>query len=135
MDLSDAGIFPKSNFNTPLNAFLTVLILLMDEGWTEIYQDHYRATESFGATFFFSVIVILGQFVLLNLFIAIMIENFEQLSVRNDLTNKLNMMKKRTLWYEKFKKMFIDPCLPRLRIRPSFVTSTRSQSVNFKELD
>lgn len=31
---------------------------------------------------------------LLNLFIAILIENFEELSVRNSLTNKLNKMKK-----------------------------------------
>ena len=95
VDLSDDGIYPKSNFNTPLNAFLTVLIVLMGDGWTEIFSDHYRATEKVGSTFFFSIILIAGQFILLNLFIAIMIENFEQLSVRNDLTNKLNMMKKR----------------------------------------
>ena len=45
VDLSDDGIYPKSNFNTPLNAFLTVLIVLMGDGWTEIFSDHYRATE------------------------------------------------------------------------------------------
>jgi hypothetical protein len=34
VDLSDHGIYPKSNFNTPLNAFLTVLIVLLGDGWT-----------------------------------------------------------------------------------------------------
>ena len=37
LDLSENGIYPESNFNTPLNAFLTVLIVLINEGWSEIY--------------------------------------------------------------------------------------------------
>lgn len=90
-----------------------MLIVLINEGWSEIYQSHARATESIGSTIYFSIILIVGQFILLNLFIAIMIENFEQLSVRNDLTNKLNNMKKRAQWYEKLKTLFIDPFLPK----------------------
>lgn len=113
LDLSDNGIYPQSNFNTPLNAFLTVLIVLINEGWSEIYQNHSRATEPISSTMFFSVILIFGQFILLNLFIAIMIENFEQLSVRNDLTNRLNSMKKREQWYEKLRKMFVEPFMPK----------------------
>jgi hypothetical protein len=42
-----------------------------------------------------------------------MIENFEQLSVRNDLTNRLNSMKKREQWYEKLRKMFVEPFMPK----------------------
>jgi hypothetical protein len=34
-------------------------------------------------------LIILGQFILMNLFISVLIENFEQLSVRNDLVLKL----------------------------------------------
>ena len=37
LDLSENGVYPESNFNTPLNAFLTVLIVLINEGWSEIY--------------------------------------------------------------------------------------------------
>ena len=96
-----------------MNAFLTVLIVLINEGWSKIYESHSRASEPISSTIFFSVILIVGQFILLNLFIAIMIENFEQLSVRNDLTNKLNSMKKREQWYEKLRKLFIEPFMPK----------------------
>ena len=37
LDLSENGIYPQSNFNMPLNAFLSVLIVLINEGWSEIY--------------------------------------------------------------------------------------------------
>ena len=85
--------FPDSNFNTPLEALLSVFIVLANDGWTKIYFDHARSSDYVGATLFFLSILFIGQFVLLNLFIATLIENFEQLSVRNDLTNKLIRLK------------------------------------------
>ena len=62
-----------------------------------------------------------------------MIENFEPLSVRNDLTNKLNSMKKKAKWYQKMKELFIDPCLPKLRIKPSAISKFKNSQ--FKELN
>jgi hypothetical protein len=61
-----------------------------------------------------------------------MIENFEQLSVRNDLTNRLNSMKKREQWYEKLRKMFVEPFMPKQRINPSVLPSNKNSQ--FKEL-
>lgn len=87
LDLSSKGIYPRYNFNTPIEAFLSVFIVLANDGWTGIYFDYYRSTNSIGATVYFVSILIFGQFMLLNLFIAIMIENFEQLSVRNNFSN------------------------------------------------
>lgn len=94
LDLSDKGKYPRSNFNTPLGAFLSVFIVLANDGWTDIYFDHYRATNPTIASLFFISILFIGQFMLLNLFIAILIENFEQLSVCSSLTLKLNKIKK-----------------------------------------
>jgi hypothetical protein len=62
--------------------------------------DHYRATNSYVSSAFFISLLILSQLILLNLFISMMIENFEQLSIRNDLVSKLQSLDKDTL-YEK----------------------------------
>jgi hypothetical protein len=62
--------------------------------------DHYRATNSYLASAFFISLLIISQLILLNLFISMMIENFEQLSIRNDLVSKLQSLHKDTL-YEK----------------------------------
>lgn len=60
LDLSDEGIYPRSNFNTPINALLSVFIVLANDGWSEIYSTHARATDFISSTFFFIVILILG---------------------------------------------------------------------------
>ncbi len=60
IDLSEKGIFPKSNFNTPLNALLSVFIVIANDGWTEVYTNHARATDFISSTVFFVVILVLG---------------------------------------------------------------------------
>lgn len=66
---------------------------MANDGWSKIYLEHQRS-QNYGVTLFFLSLLIVGQFFLLNLFIAILIENFEQLSVRHDLTNKLYELSK-----------------------------------------
>ena len=58
-----------------------------------IYIDHYRATDSVLSTVYFLSLIIIGQFILMNLFISILIENFEQISVRNDIVKRLTDLK------------------------------------------
>jgi len=86
----------QSNFNNILDAFLSVFIVLANNGWMTLFLDHYRATDSYLASAFFISLLIIGQLILLNLFVAILIENFEQLSIRNDLVSKLSNLKKGT---------------------------------------
>lgn len=45
----------------------------------------------------------------MNLFVAVLVENFEELSVRNDLMNKLRRANQRTSW-QKFKDIFNRLC-------------------------
>ena len=115
LDLTERGTFPKSNFNTPLNSLLTVFIVIANDGWTEILLNHARATDFISSSVFFIIILFLGQFILYNLFIAIMIENFEQLSVRYDLTNKLNKIKPSLTFKERIRKLF---SFMELRVKP-----------------
>ena len=86
-----------SNFNNILDAFLSVFIVLANNGWMTLFIDHYLATGSYVSSAFFISLLIIGQLILLNLFVAILIENFEQLSIRNDLISKLSNLKKGTL--------------------------------------
>ena len=85
----DDPIKRRSTFNTFIDSFFSVFIVLVGDGWTNIYFDHYRHIDIFTSSLFFMSLIILGQFILMNLFISVLIENFEQLSVRNDLVLKL----------------------------------------------
>ena len=98
----DPDYYYHSNFNTFIDAFLSVFIVLGNDGWTRIYIDHYRATDSLISTVYFLSLIIIGQFVLMNLFISILIENFEQISVRNDIVKRLTDLKQGSS-YEKIK--------------------------------
>ncbi len=88
----------QSNFDSFLNGFLSVFIVLANDGWSRIYIDFYRHSSSIVSTIYFLSLLFIGQFILLNLFIAILIENFEEISVRNDLVNKLKDMERDPWW-------------------------------------
>ena len=62
-------------------------------------MNHYRATNTpFGSSLYFFSLLILGQFILLNLFISVLINNFEETSVKNDLVTRLTDLKKDSMW-------------------------------------
>ena len=67
------GSSPNSSFDTFLSAFVSVFIVLANDGWTNIYYDHYRAVSGSMATSYFVILLIVGQFILLNLFLAILL--------------------------------------------------------------
>lgn len=74
----DNGTSPMYNFDSFFNAFTTVFIVLTNDSWQSMYYAHYRAVNSTAATLFFISLVIIGQKILLNLFLAILLENFDE---------------------------------------------------------
>ena len=76
---------------------MSTFIVLGNDGWTRIYFEHYRATAGVSSSLFFFLLIIGGQFILMNLFISVLIENFEQLSIRNDLVQRLSDLKKESI--------------------------------------
>lgn len=80
LDLLDPlnGTSPKYNFDTFLNSFTTVFIILTNDGVSAIFQDFYRACGPATSLIFFILLSIIGQKILLNLFIAILLENFDE---------------------------------------------------------
>jgi voltage-dependent calcium channel L type alpha-1D len=72
------GSPPKYNFDRFMNSFTTVFIVLTNDGISTIFYDYYRSVGPIAAILFFISLVIIGQKILLNLFIAILLENFDE---------------------------------------------------------
>ena len=76
-NLSSTGRSPTSNFDRFYNAFVTVFIILTGEDWNIIYYTYARDNYLVSTIFFYSL-VIFGQLILLNLFLAILLDNFDE---------------------------------------------------------
>ncbi len=83
------GEAPDSTFDNFLYAFLSVFIVLANDGWSTIYIDHYLATSGVVASFFFVSLLIFGQYILLNLFLAILLQNFDEASITQNETKEV----------------------------------------------
>lgn len=94
----DEDLPVQSNFDSLFNAMATVFIVLANDGWAKIYFQHYRATDGVSSSFFFLSLILIGQFILMNLFVGILIENFEEISVRQDFINKIQEINQITMW-------------------------------------
>ena len=80
------GQVPNSTFNTFIDAILSVFIILMNDGWTTIFFDHARVfkAEDKGIglpTTFFTVLIIVGRNILFQLFLAILLKEFDERSM------------------------------------------------------
>lgn len=76
------GISPTFNFDTFLNSFSLVFIILTNDGQAAVYYNYYRTVGPVAATLFFVVLVLVGQKIIINLFIAILLENFDEGALR-----------------------------------------------------
>jgi hypothetical protein len=83
------GSSPDSNFDTLINAFATVFVVLTADGWSAIYFNHYRGVQNGWSTAYFILLIIIGQRVLLNLFLAILLQNFDENNLREKIEEQL----------------------------------------------
>lgn len=67
------GESPTFNFDTFMNSFSLVFIILTNDGTSAIYYNHWRAVGALPATLFFVTLVLVGQKIILNLFVAILL--------------------------------------------------------------
>ncbi|KAG2529910.1 hypothetical protein BBO99_00000965 [Phytophthora kernoviae] len=87
------GTVPRNNFDTLLWAVVTVFQVITGENWNEIMYDTIRGNGKF-ACIYFITLVVLGNFVLMNLFLALLLDNFgaddeEQIKEKQEETKKL----------------------------------------------
>lgn len=69
---------PRSNFDGFHEAFITTWQVLTLENWQEILYNGMRSEAGAFSCFFFIAWIIIGNFILLNLFIAIMLDSFTE---------------------------------------------------------
>lgn len=78
----DLDCVPRAHFDTFLWAFVTIFQILSGENWNTVMYDGMEAG-GFGAVFFFLGILVVGQCIILNLFLALLMAKFEDSS--NDI--------------------------------------------------
>lgn len=71
---------PRANFDTFFWAALTIFQIMIGDNWTSVMYDGYRSAEggSLLATLFFILMFVMGNIIMLNLFLAILLGNFER---------------------------------------------------------
>ena len=86
----DDGDTPRHNFDTLLWALVTVFQVLTGEDWNAVMYDGMAANGSWSALYFVLLLVI-GNFLVLNLFIAILLTNFsaQEINSEYDSTRKV----------------------------------------------
>lgn len=73
----DNGKSIDQNFDSFLYSFTTVFVLLTQDGWSAIFYAYKRAMGNFRANLYFLSLYIVGPIILLNLFLAILLKNFD----------------------------------------------------------
>ena len=67
---------PRPNFDNIFMSFVTIFVVFIGEDWNSIMYDHHRAG-GFLSLIFFPILFIILNLVLLNLFLAILLRNFD----------------------------------------------------------
>jgi len=71
------GVSPRANFDRLMTAALTVFEIMIGENWNGVMYDHMRASGT-ASCLYFILLVIFGNIIMLNLFLAILLGNFDR---------------------------------------------------------
>jgi hypothetical protein len=74
---ADLGVVPANNFDSVYNAFVTVFAVTIGDDWNRIYYNYARYNANLAA-FYFVTLTTITNIVLLNLFLALLLQNFQQ---------------------------------------------------------
>lgn len=68
---------PQPNYDYILWACVSVFFVMIGENWNSTMYDHMRGTSNYAAIYFIAL-VLLGNIIMLNLFLAILLGNFDR---------------------------------------------------------
>merc|ERR1719171_2304224 len=75
----DESCIPRANFDTFLWSFVTIFQILSGENWNTVMYDGMKSS-GWPAALFFLLLIVVGQCIILNLFLAILMAKFEESS-------------------------------------------------------
>lgn len=67
---------PTQNFDNIYFAMLTIFKVLTCDNWNDDMDASINATKQHAASLFFIAVIVMGSYIVLNLFLAILLENF-----------------------------------------------------------
>lgn len=71
------GFYPRASFNDFPTGFTTIFIVFIGEDWNSVMYDHARSQGHYVIPIFIFIFIV-GNLILLNLFLAILLKNFEE---------------------------------------------------------
>ena len=82
---ADGSMVPAAafHFESVPAALVTLFVVISGENWNEVYFTAHAAA-GVGATFYFVALVVIGEYVLVNLFVAILLGSFQATVVGED---------------------------------------------------
>jgi hypothetical protein len=105
VDMSENGTYPDYNFNNFWRAFLSVFVILTGDGWSTIYLHYYLSAGPVLSTIFFIAMIIFGNYILINVFVAILVKNFDEDSIHNsDHIISENAVRNEGSWFTRLVK-------------------------------
>lgn len=95
------GNAPDFNFDSILQSFISVFVFFTSDGWSSILQDALRmpGIVNFIAIVFFFTLYIVGNMVIVNLFRAILMREFDQKSLLDKVEKELKAEHEKTESY------------------------------------
>jgi len=117
-DMED-GKYPNSNFNTFIEAFVSIFVVLANDGWSTIYFNHARGSLPIATIIFFATFMAICQFILLNLFLAILVQNFDDASIERELRLKQASPNRKRSFWKSLKEFMIEVCWRRGKAKKS----------------
>jgi len=75
--------YSRHNFDNIYWSFITIFQMLTGENWNEVMYDGMRQVSAWASVYFIGIVV-LGNYIILNLFLAILLDNFAEEAENND---------------------------------------------------
>ena len=69
---------PREHFDNPGQAIVTIFLVLFGEGWNDIMYNTMRCNSAVMTALYYIMLVICGNIIMLNLFLAILLGNFDK---------------------------------------------------------
>jgi len=85
--------FDNKHFGNLGSTMYTLFIILTQDGWADIYDFLYDAGQSLFASIYFSLFIIIGPFIFINMIVAVVVTNFESFYMEKKKQEKLKMRK------------------------------------------
>lgn len=86
----------KANFDSTINAMLTLFIMMTTEGWVDVMNDGVdsvgilkqpKQNANIALVLFFVAFMIVGSQFIINLFVGVVIDNFNTIKEKEELGN------------------------------------------------